>query len=141
MRGGLVSRVFAIAFLVAAVVGASFVVFLLAVTSLRGAVNRESHSKDVTAATLRLEKLVVDLETGIRGWTLTVNPRFLQPYTEARRALPARLDALRGLVAKDPRARAQTEGLAAEIDATSPSMRRHSSRSCATPPPSRAPRS
>ena len=101
---------------VAVLVGGAFGALLLAISTQRSATAQEAHSKDVTAATLRLEKLAVDLETGIRGWTLTVNPRFLQPYTEARRALPARLEALRGLVAEDPQARARTEELAAEIE-------------------------
>jgi two-component system, sensor histidine kinase and response regulator len=102
---------------VAVLVGAAFAALLLAISSQRSATAEEAHSKDVTAATLRLEKLVVDLETGIRGWTLTVNQRVLEPYLAARRDLPAMLEALRRLVADDPEAKARTEELAAEIDA------------------------
>jgi two-component system, sensor histidine kinase and response regulator len=102
---------------VAVLVGAAFAALLLAISSQRSATAEEAHSKDVTAATLRLEKLVVDLETGIRGWTLTVNQRVLEPYLAARRDLPARVEALRRLVADDPQAKARTEELATEIDA------------------------
>ena len=70
-RGSLVSRVAAMAFLVAAVVGASFIFFLLAVTSLRRAVDRQSRSTDVTAAALRVDSVVSDFETGIRGYVET----------------------------------------------------------------------
>jgi signal transduction histidine kinase len=102
---------------VAVLVGAAFGALLLAISAQRSATAEEEHSKDVTAATLRLEKLVVDLETGIRGWTLTVDRRFLEPYTAARRALPAQLASLRRLVADDPQARARTDELAKEINA------------------------
>ena len=102
---------------VAVLVGAAFVALLLAISAQRSATAQEAHSKDVTAATLRLEKLVVDLETGIRGWTLTVDRRFLEPYTAARRELPAQLASLRRLVADDPQARVRTNELAREINA------------------------
>jgi signal transduction histidine kinase len=82
-RGSLVSRVAAIAFLVAAVVGASFIVFLLAVTSLRRAVDRQSRSTDVTAAALRVESVVSDFETGIRGYVQTRQAASKRPYDRA----------------------------------------------------------
>jgi hypothetical protein len=45
--------------------------------ALNDATDREAHAKDVTAATLRLEKLVLDLETGVRGFILTGNENVL----------------------------------------------------------------
>ena len=72
-------------------VSAAFVTLILAITALRQANEREARASDVTTATLRLEKLVVDLETGLRGLVLTGNERFLQPYTAARGQLPRRL--------------------------------------------------
>ena len=100
-HGTLVGRVVAVALLVAAVVGGSFLVFLLAVTSLRRAVDRESHSKDVTAATLRLETVAADFETGIRGFVLTRSEAFLTPYTNAVKERPAAAFRLRQLVVGD----------------------------------------
>jgi signal transduction histidine kinase len=49
------------------------------------------------------------METGIRGLTLTKDPNFLEPYTNARKALPAQRAALQALVVNDPvqRRRAQ----------------------------------
>ena len=72
-------------------VSAAFVALILAINALRHANEREARASDVTAATLRLEKLVVDLETGLRGLVLTGNERFLQPYVTARAELPRRL--------------------------------------------------
>ena len=82
---------------------------IFAVTAQREATAREARSADVTAASLRLEKLVVDMETGLRGLTLTGERVFLEPYTQAINALPAHLAALQSLVADDPvqRRRAQ----------------------------------
>jgi signal transduction histidine kinase len=98
----LVARVAFLALLVAAVVGASFVVFLIAVSSLRRATDREARSKDVTSAALRVENLIVDMETGVRGYVLTQRQAFLTPYRNGQRQWPAAAEQLRQLVANDP---------------------------------------
>ena len=91
------------------IVVAAFAALIVAITAQREATAREARSRDVTAASLRLEKLVVDMETGIRGLTLTDDRSFLQPYTDARKALPKQRAALQALVVNDPvqRRRAQ----------------------------------
>ncbi|HET6643605.1 MAG TPA: ATP-binding protein [Gaiellaceae bacterium] len=71
----------------AALVASVFAVLINAVSGLNDATRREAHAKDVTAATLRLEKLVLDLETGVRGYILTGEDGFLKPYREARQEL------------------------------------------------------
>ena len=85
----------------ALLVAAAFGVLLLAVSAQREATTREARSKNVTVATLRLEKLVVDMETGIRGLTVTGREAFLEPYAQAERQIPARLTDLRTLAAED----------------------------------------
>ncbi len=91
------------------IVVAAFAALIVAISAQREATAREARSRDVTAASLRLEKLVVDMETGIRGLTLTNDRSFLQPYTDALRALPKQRAALQALVVNDPvqRRRAQ----------------------------------
>jgi len=96
----------------AILVGAAFIALILAVSAQRAATKREAHSKDVTVASLEVEKLVLDVETGIRGLTITGNRRYLDPYVQARPQLPARVRTLRALVASDPAQRRR----AAEID-------------------------
>ena len=86
----LARRMLVASIILAVVVAGAFAALIFAVSTLRDANEREARSKDVTEATLQLEKLVVDLETGLRGFTLTGNVRFLQPYTAARAELPAR---------------------------------------------------
>jgi signal transduction histidine kinase len=79
-----------------------FVVLVLIVLSLRSATEAAEHSADVIAAAVAAEKSVLDLETGARGFALTGNAAFLQPWTMARQALPGELVRLRGLVRDNP---------------------------------------
>jgi CHASE3 domain sensor protein len=78
--------IFASAVLAVLVAGV-FAVLINAVSSLNDATRREAHAKDVTAATLRLEKLVLDLESTLRGYVITKEERFLKPWEEARQDL------------------------------------------------------
>ena len=72
--------------------------------------------RDVTAASLRLEKLVVDMETGLRGLTLTREPELPRAvYGGPKNALPARLAALQSLVANDPAQRRRAQQLEERI--------------------------
>ena len=50
----------------ALVAAAAFLLLVNAVSTLRTATAHERRAKEITAATLLLEKLVVDLETGLR---------------------------------------------------------------------------
>lgn len=99
----------------ALIVVAAFVALIVAISAQREATASEARSRDVTAASLRLEKLVVDMETGIRGLTLTHRVRFLKPYTDARRALPSHLAALQALIAEDPVQRRRAQQLEDKI--------------------------
>jgi CHASE3 domain sensor protein len=60
------------------------------------------HTDRVLARVHRIEKLLVDRETGLRGYRLTGDPAFLQPYLVADGRLPAELGNLTRLVAGDP---------------------------------------
>ena len=97
----LVPRVALFALVVAGVVATIFVLFLLAISSLRRSSDRETRSKEVTAATLQLETFVGDLETGLRGYIITGDSRFLQPWYTARARWPSAARNLERLVADD----------------------------------------
>jgi signal transduction histidine kinase len=72
----------------ALLVAIAFGVLVFAVTTLDDATKRERHAKAVTAETLQLERLVLDLDTGLRGFVLTGKNDLLAPWTSARAALP-----------------------------------------------------
>jgi signal transduction histidine kinase len=112
----LARRMWIASFGLALLVAAAFAALLLAVSAQRDATAREARSRDVTVATLRLEKLVVDLETGIRGFSVTGREPFLEPYESAREELPQRVEALEALLANDPAQLERARRLARRID-------------------------
>jgi PAS domain S-box-containing protein len=63
---------------------------------------RIDHTDRVTALLKELERLVVDQETGLRGYQLTHDPTTLEPYQNAEGALHGTLDRLLYLVRDDP---------------------------------------
>ena len=48
--------------------------------------------------TTRIEKLIVDEETGLRGYQVTSDPRFLQPYNDAEAAMDKAIAGLQPLL-------------------------------------------
>jgi signal transduction histidine kinase len=72
----------------ALLVAAAFVVLLRAIAEERDSGRLATHSQEVLAAATGLERLVLDLETGQRGFLITGEERFLAPWKAARAALP-----------------------------------------------------
>ena len=105
----LITRVQLASIVLAVLVAGSFGGLVLAITNLRASNQRVTRSKDVTRSTLVLEKLVVDLETGLRGFVLTGNEKFLDPWRKARRSMPYAIRHLQALVPKDDRAQQKRE--------------------------------
>jgi len=105
------NRLVAASAVLAALVIGIFVALILALSAVRDATKQEARSKDVTASALRLEKLVLDVETGLRGFVFTGQGRFLGPYVQAQRQLPARLDNFERLASREPRQRSRAMGL------------------------------
>jgi signal transduction histidine kinase len=58
---------------------AAFAVLLLAIRDQRSSAQLARHSQEVLAAANRVERLLVDIETGTRGYLLTGEDQFLQP--------------------------------------------------------------
>jgi len=78
-------------------VGAAFAVLLVSVADLRTSARLARHSEEVLAAANRLERLIVDLETGQRGFVIAGQERFLQPWQAARIAIPGQASTLERL--------------------------------------------
>ncbi len=113
----LVTRLGVASAVLALLVAAAFAVLIVAVSALRGSTRRATHAKDVSTSTLILEKFVLDLEGGLRGFVITGNERVLDPWRTARREIPGATERLRRLVATDPRERPRVEELALLIEA------------------------
>ena len=78
------TRLIAASVVLALLVIGVFVALVFAASAARTATNEEARSKNVTVSALQLQKLVLDLEAGIRGYVFTGKTRFLEPYTTAR---------------------------------------------------------
>jgi signal transduction histidine kinase len=101
----------------ALLVAGVFAVLIQAVSALNDATRREAHAKDVTTTTLRLQKLVVDLDSGVRGFVLTANPGFLEPWEEARAQLNDHLAEFTRRASTNPAQRKAALTLAGQIEA------------------------
>jgi signal transduction histidine kinase len=100
----------------ALLVVAAFGVLVYAVTTLDDATKRERHAKAVTAETLQLERLVLDLDTGLRGFVLSGKKDLLAPWTSARAALPEQKRAFLALASKTSEERRRAKELVTAID-------------------------
>jgi signal transduction histidine kinase len=109
--------------LLALLIGAAFAVLLSSVADLRASERRARRSEEVLVVANRLERLVVDLEAAQRGFVITNQERFLQPWQDARNALPEEGGTLERLVADSP---AQQERARRIVEATRSYLRDYS---------------
>ena len=112
MRGGLTRRMVVASGLLTLVVGTAFAVLLTSVADLRGSQRRARQSEEVLVVANRLERLVVDLETGQRGFVITGQEAFLQPWRAAQAAFPEQAATLEQLVANSPDQHARAQRIA-----------------------------
>jgi two-component system, cell cycle sensor histidine kinase and response regulator CckA len=92
------------------------VVFLALIGYLQLTARWVTHSDEVLARANRLERLLVDRESGLRGYLVTGDPIFLDPYRQAHDALPRTFDALGELTADDTAQTARLADLRAMAD-------------------------
>ena len=93
------------------------VVSFVAIRSLEHNSDRVTHTQEVMAHASRVGSLLADAETGQRGFIVTGDPMFLEPYVTATGSLRAEVDTLRQLVQDNPRQEKRTtllRSLAAE---------------------------
>jgi len=76
-----------------------------------------NHSYMVRQATLRLLSNMQDVETGQRGYLLTHDASYLEPFNAGDKAAPATLDALKQLTAGDPGQAARVAALVPLVNA------------------------
>ena len=126
MTPGLTRRMVLASGLLAILVAASFLILLLAITNLRESTQQRRETREGLVAAEELEKLVIDLETGLRGFVITNEERFLEPWNEARAAFPEEAGVLERVVADDPsqlaRARRITQDGASYIQDYAPPL-------------------
>src|SRR5947199_9812726 len=95
--------------LLAVTVGAAFTFLLVSIYQLRESLRVDQQAERVLAVANKLERLFVDLETGQRGFLLTREERFLEPWQKARAALAGETQTLEGLVTDNPEQRRRAD--------------------------------
>jgi signal transduction histidine kinase len=98
--------------LLALIVAATFAVLLSSVADLRRAEERARKSQAVLVTANRLERMVVDLETGQRGFLITGQGRFLEPWRAAQAAFPGTAGTLSQLLADNPEQQRRAQAIA-----------------------------
>jgi signal transduction histidine kinase len=98
-RSGLVTRIVLSAVLVGLGLALVFLILSLAITGLRQRSLEANHSQQVIASANELQTLVIDLETGVRGYALIRNPKYLVPWRRAQRRYPDQMQHLLALTA------------------------------------------
>lgn len=71
----------------------------------------QEHSLEVRRSFVRVLSLLSDAESGQRGFIITGNEAFLEPYDAAMRDLPAEMESLKNLLLLEPNGRIQFERL------------------------------
>ena len=109
-------RMLVASILLAALVVGVFVALILAVSAARTATKQETHSKDVTTAALGLQRTLLEVETGARGYALSGNRHFIPPYYKAVHDVKVQSPEFRSLVADQPEQRRLAFALTQAID-------------------------
>jgi signal transduction histidine kinase len=86
--------------LFALLMAATLLLFAGAIAGLRHAATLSGRSEEMLAASNRLDRLVVELQSGARGYRITHDEMFLKPWEAARAALPDQAAEFRRLAAK-----------------------------------------
>src|ERR1700739_2512065 len=80
--------VIGVAALLALAVGGVLAFELVSLDELETSSVSSNRAVQAVTATSQAERLVIDLETGLRGYALTARRQFLAPYENARARLP-----------------------------------------------------
>jgi PAS domain S-box-containing protein len=115
-RIGLTARVRIATLIVALALGVVFVLLLHTVSVTNSREAQARHSAEVLQAASQVQGSVIDLETGLRGYIIGRQTRFLTPYQLARSGQQAQIRQLAGLVANRPSQVAMTRKLSAQLN-------------------------
>ncbi|HWG09276.1 MAG TPA: CHASE3 domain-containing protein [Solirubrobacteraceae bacterium] len=116
LRGGLTLRTAIASGTLALLIVAVFAVMLVAISEQRESRDAARQTRAQLSSADRLLTLLIDLETGQRGFVITRKPSFLEPWKAALTTLPAGARTL-ARDADNPAQRRRARALVREIDA------------------------
>lgn len=116
LRTPITTRVLLLSATASVLVGAVLVVLIVAVTAQRNAARSAFRSQEALAAGNQLEKSLLTIENGVRGYVASRREKFLDPANEALGSYPGEVRRLLSLVDDDPGQQARAKDIGAEID-------------------------
>lgn len=102
--------------LIALLLGAAFVLLVFAVVEQRDAGRLALRSQEAITAGTELEKTVISLETGLRGYVGNGRASSLGPWNAGLKTYPGEVKKLEKLVSDEPAQQAQVREINGEID-------------------------
>jgi signal transduction histidine kinase len=102
--------------LIALLLGAAFALLVFAVSGQRDAGRLALRSQEAITAGTELEKTVISLENGLRGYVASGRERSLDPWTAGLKAYPGQVRKLEGLVSDVPSQQAQVRLIKEQVD-------------------------
>ncbi|MEA2468820.1 MAG: hypothetical protein QOJ57_2946 [Thermoleophilaceae bacterium] len=113
---GLTARVLIVSGLITLILGAAFVLLIVAVAGQRDAGQLALRSQEAITAGSELQKSVISLENGLRGFVATGNERSLEPWRAALADYPEQARKLASLVSDEPAQQAAVRRITTDID-------------------------
>ena len=102
MRFGLLGRIVASTVVLAILVGSIFALMLVTIGDLRDSSRDVQRSDEILATANAVQRQISELEVGLRGYIVTREERFLEPFEAARETAPMQARALVRRLRDDP---------------------------------------
>jgi signal transduction histidine kinase len=113
---GITARVVIVSGVMTLILGAAFVLLIVAVRGQRDAGQLALRSQEAITAGSELQKSVISLENGLRGFVASGKDRSLEPWNQALAQYPAQARKLATLVSDEPAQQAQVGKITSDID-------------------------
>ena len=113
---GITARVLLVSAVTTLILGAAFALLIFAVREQRDAARLALRSQEAITAGSELQKSVISLETGLRGFVANGSNRSLEPWNAALKEYPAQVRTLKQFVSDVPSQQATVDKIAGEID-------------------------
>src|SRR3954451_13639963 len=113
---GITARVVLVSGVMTLLLCAAFVLLIVAVRGQRDAGQLALRSQEAITAGSELQKSVISLENGLRGYVASGKERTLDPWNQALSQYPGQVRRLAALVSDEPAQQTQVRRIASDID-------------------------
>ncbi len=116
IRKGITARVLVVSVVITLILGAAFALLIFAVRQQRDAGQLALRSQEAITAGTELQRSVISLENGLRGYVASGKERSLESWNQALREYPAEAEELSGLVSDEPAQQELVRQIRSDID-------------------------